>query len=501
MSLGNPRSDEKSHPGEPGVGVDLAPPFVAGDKSTAWLFSLNRFGIRPGLVRIEGLLAELNHPEKKLRTLIVAGTNGKGSTTRILSHLLIAAGHRVVTFTSPHLLTVHERISINDHPIDPNDFARRVEAIKPFTEKHEASWFETLTAIAVQVAADESADFFVCETGLGGRLDATNAIPAEAILLTTVGLDHEAILGNTRQEIAAEKLGLLKDKAPLFCGVDDELRVQVFQAAVTKGSPVYFLDELARWSPQSDNGQSETWDLAFRKIYFENLPDPGAASMRRNIALALLTLTELESLGNERLLPENVSESLGNLFLPGRYQPLLRGPDFIFDTAHNEQALSGVLAHFRQMNCSGRRIVFFGSMHNKELEKLPAEMVQGFDLFLGAPVSIPRSRTPDELSALLEAWGLITSDRTDFGADLWTEASSGDGLYDFVECDGGLVAPDLASALLWLASNVQPNDKVLVTGSCFMVAEVLHKLGFTNLEMTREELPAGPVLARLKSTA
>lgn len=481
MSLGIPRPENsQTHPGEPGVGVDLAPPFTAKDEATHWLFSLNRFGIRPGLMRIEGLLGELGNPEKKLRTLVVAGTNGKGSTTRILAHLLQEAGYKVVTFTSPHLLGVHERIRINDVPVTSHEFARRVEAIRPHTEKHEASWFETLTALAVQVAADEEADFFCCETGLGGRLDATNAIPAEAILLTTVGLDHEAILGNTKQEIAAEKLGLLKNGTPLFCAVDEELRFQVFEAAVRAGSPVYYLDELARWQAHSAEGQAENWDLTLRKNYYADLPDPGAASMRRNVALALLTLTELAALKDQRLLPENLSASLGNLFLPGRYQRLLRNPDFIFDTAHNEQALSGALAHFRRREITGRRIVFFGSMHNKELEKLSGDIIQGFDLVLGAPVSIPRSRNEEELQVLLQAWGV----NPQAWSESWDNAAT------------GLVAPNMMAGLQWLARNLKEDDRVLVTGSCFMVAEVLHKLGFEDLEMTREEVDAGPVLAR-----
>ncbi|MCP4291871.1 MAG: hypothetical protein GY780_08565 [bacterium] len=472
MSLGNPRPENsQSHPGEPGVGVDLAPPFVAYDEPTGWLFSLNRFGIRPGLLRIEALLSGLGNPEKKLRTLVTAGTNGKGSTTRILAQLLMDAGYKVVTFTSPHLLNVHERICINDAPIDPADFARRVQAIKPLTEKHEASWFETLTALAVQVAYEEKADFFCCETGLGGRLDATNALPAEAILLTTVGLDHEAILGNTREEIAAEKLGLLKNKTPLFCGVDPDLRFQVFQTAVTQGNPVYFLDELANWPASSDTGTAKPWDLALRENFYPNLPDLGASSMRRNVALALLALTELQKIKDQRLLPADISQSLGNLFLPGRYQSFLRNPDFVFDTAHNEQALNGALAHFKTDKCSGRRIVFFGAMHNKELEKMPADGFAGFDLILAAPVSIPRSRTAAELATLLEAWGIGTGAMS----EEWEP-----GLL-------GLVAPDLASALLWLAKNLKTDDRVLVTGSCFMVAETMHKLGFHNLEMTRLE--------------
>ncbi len=148
MALGRSRrtgdanpADISAHPGEPGVGVDLCPPFVAGDEPTAWLFSLNRFGIRPGLSRIEGLLADLGHPERELRTLVVAGTNGKGSTTRILACLLQAAGHKVATYTSPHLLRVHERIQIDDQPVPADEFAERVRAIRPLTEKHGASWF------------------------------------------------------------------------------------------------------------------------------------------------------------------------------------------------------------------------------------------------------------------------------------------------------------------------------------------------------------------------
>jgi len=203
--------------------------------------------------------------------------------------------------------------------------------------------------------------------------------------------------------------------------------------------------------------------------------------MRRNVALALLTLTELEVLKDQRLLPENLSAALGNLFLPGRYQQLLRNPDFIFDTAHNEQALSGALAHFRRQETTGRRIVFFGSMHNKELEKLSREMVQGFDLILAAPVSIPRSRNPQELETLLRAWEMEAHP----WSDLWPETAT------------GMVAPHMKAGLDWLARNLEKDDRVLVTGSCFMVAEVLHKMGFENLEMTRAEKDAGPVLARL----
>jgi len=475
MALDRPRQgDSSAHPGEPGVGVDLSPPFVAEDAATRWLFSLNRFGIRPGLQRVEGLLSDLGHPETDLRTLVTAGTNGKGSTTRILARLLEDAGYKVVTYTSPHLLKVYERITINDVPIDPEDFSRRVTAIRPLTEKYEASWFETLTALAVQVAKDEQADFLCCEAGLGGRLDASNALPAVATLLTTVSLDHQRILGESRPEIAAEKLGLLKRNTPLFCGLDADLRDQAFRAAILSGSPAYFLEELSRRDRDAAAG---TWQLTLREHVYPDLPDPGTEAMRRNISLALLALTELGPRLDKGLLPADIPASLGNLFLPGRYQSVLLNPHWIFDTAHNPEALSAVLTEFTARPTSGRRVLVFGAMYDKDLPTELTELARRFDHVIGVPVSLPRARTGDELEALFNGWGL--------GAVPWS------GQPDLPACS---VAPTIGEALTRLGRHLVPADEVLVTGSCFTVAEVLFQLGLTDLEQTRRARPAADVL-------
>ncbi len=467
-----PSSDSSAHPGEPGVGVDLAPPFVAQDEPTRWLFSLNRFGIRPGLTRIEGLLADLGHPEDKLRTIVCAGTNGKGSTTRILSRLLQDAGHKVATYTSPHLLRVHERIEVNDRSVCPEDFAARVEAVRPLTEKHEASWFETLTALAVQKAADEGVDYFCCETGLGGRLDASNALPAVATLLTTVAMDHERILGETLAEIVAEKMGLLKKGVPFFTGVDEELRGQAFMSAVTAGSPCFFLDELARW-PEEGQGQ---WDLILRERVHAGLPDLGTPAMRRNAGLALLALTELEESRGEKLLPDDPADSLRNLFLPGRYQRVLVNPTWIFDTAHNAQALTQALREFGRMPGTGRRVILFGAMLDKDVAPELAPLFANCDHLVGLPVSLPRSRTPAELRTLFAEWGHQPAGLE----NMWGAPCS--------------VAPDMASGLCEVALGLRPDDLVLVTGSCFTVAEVLHRIGVKDLDETRGVGEAEPVM-------
>jgi dihydrofolate synthase/folylpolyglutamate synthase len=241
--------------------------------------------------------------------------------------------------------------------------------MRPLADRHGASWFEVLTAMSVAIARDAGVDFLCCEAGLGGRLDASNALPARATLLTSVGLDHQAILGDTREAIVAEKLGLLKRGVPLFCAVDEDLRAQVFRAAVIAGSPCHFLDELARWEAEdaavAGAADAPTWRLTLRDRVVTGLPDPGAPILRRNLALALLTLAQLEDRAGEQLLPPDPAAALRDLFLPGRFQLVLRAPDWIVDTAHNHQALTEALGAFAARPCRGRRFVLFGAMHDK----------------------------------------------------------------------------------------------------------------------------------------
>lgn len=458
MSLHDP-----VHPGEPGIGVELAPPFAAEDDATRWLFSLNRLGIRPGLERIENLLADLGHPERRLRTLVIAGTNGKGSTTRILAHLLRRTGRKVAAYTSPHLLRVYERLTIDDRPIDPARFAAQIAALRPAIERREASWFESLTAIAVQICAEDGVDVLCAEVGLGGRLDATNALPAVATLLTTIALDHEQLLGSTREAILTEKLGLLKPGAPFFCAVAPDLRAQAFAAAVEAGSPAYFLDELSRWE---DDGATRRLVLREREI--AGLPSFPAPGLQRNLGLALLCLDELERRG-VLAGPADPGAALADLFLPGRFHLVLSRPDWIVDTAHNPQALLGALRTFLARPVQGRRIVLFGNMRDKTVDPALGPLLRACDAVTFAPVALPRARTRDELAKLQ--------------ADLELPVDAGHSIVDTV-----------AGALSYWGARLEPDDAVLVTGSCFMVAEVLHHLGFRDLEETRQPRPAGRVL-------
>ena len=455
-----------AYPGEPGVGDTARPPFVADHPTTQWLFALNRRGIRPGLRRIHGLLEDLGHPERGMRTLVVAGTNGKGSTTRLLARLLQDAGHRVACYTSPHLLQVYERLTLDDAPVPPEDFRRIVESLRPSVDRHEASWFETLTAASLAAAREAGAEVLCCEAGLGGRLDASNALPHEALLLTGVSLDHQHILGETRPEIAAEKLGLLKPGAPLFSAVDAELRPQVFAAAVAAGSPCHFLDELVRLE---DHGA--TWDLVTRRSVYAGLPDLGAPIMRRNAALALLCLDELAAAGGLAP-PADPAASLRATFLPGRFQKVLSAPDLFVDTAHNAEALEIALGTFLERPCAGRRFVLFGGLADKDPGEAAGPLLARADRVLAAPVSLPRSRNLEQLKSLMDRWGLDAQNNVH-------------------------VHTDLGDAISALIADARPEDAVLACGSCFLVAEVLHRLGWRTLEETRPPRAAAPVFASL----
>ena len=249
-------------------------------------------------------------------------------------------------------------------------------------------------------------------------------------------------------------------------------------AAVMAGSPCHFLDELTRWDEADRTPSCGDWDLVLREKVFPGLPDPGTVAMRRNIALSVLALSELEPILNLTLLPRDLASSLGNLFLPGRYQTVLSNPDWIFDTAHNTQALENVWREFSSLPTAGRKIVLYGAMYDKDIGEVPSHLLANVDSVIGVPVSLPRSRTGAELEELFRGWSR--------DPEAWPVGATG--------LPNATVAPDIFSALRMLAREVRPEDTVLVTGSCFTVAETLYRLGFTDLESTRRVRPASEVL-------
>ena len=190
-----------------------------------WIHSRLKFNIRPGLTRIEALLELLGNPEKELSMLHIAGTNGKGSTVAFTRGILEQLGLNVATFTSPFISSFGERMSINGHPIPDEKLIMYVEQLKPLVEAMDKkeklagiTEFEIITALAFRYFADEKVDVALIEVGLGGLLDSTNVIQPVATAITTIGMDHMDILGDTIEKIAAQKAGIIKPHTPLVTG-------------------------------------------------------------------------------------------------------------------------------------------------------------------------------------------------------------------------------------------------------------------------------------------
>ena len=191
-------------------------------ESIAWLESLGQFGIRLGMERIKQLLFVLGHPENQIRTIHVAGTNGKGSVTTMISTILLEAGCRVGKFTSPHLVRYNERIQINEIDIKDEDFARVLTTVREFADDlvkkgacEQPTQFEILTAAAFHYFALQQVEYAVIEVGLGGLWDSTNLIKPLVSVITNIALDHTGVLGNTIEEIALQKAGIIKEKVPV----------------------------------------------------------------------------------------------------------------------------------------------------------------------------------------------------------------------------------------------------------------------------------------------
>ena len=206
----------------------------------SYLGQTRRFGMKLGLDSMFELARALGDPQKRLRFIHLAGTNGKGSTAAFCESCLRAAGYRVGLYTSPHLVGVRERIQIDRRPISEADFAEGVSVVRGAMDgqkDHEATFFELMTALALWYFEREKVDWVVWETGLGGRLDATNIVQPEVCIITNIGLDHQQYLGDSLRNIAAEKSGIIKYQAPVVSAVESGRRKASTRTTLARGTP------------------------------------------------------------------------------------------------------------------------------------------------------------------------------------------------------------------------------------------------------------------------
>lgn len=292
------------------------------------VMSRRRFGIKPGLETISKLMSYLGNPEKDLKFVHVAGTNGKGATCATVEAVLHATGLKTGRYTSPHLISINERFSINTQPVDDTILADAANVVIPAIEKleketeSETTFFECLTAIAFTLFKKSGVDIVILETGLGGSFDATNIIPPESLLcavITRIGLDHCDWLGSTISEIAHEKAGIIKENRPLVLGkLNDEAKRAILLTAEEKKAKVSFASQDAVVpSDYSLKGEFQ----------------------QENARTALKILDVLKNTYDIPISNEAIKKGFSSVVWPGRCQHVIRnGNLFIIDGAHNPDA-------------------------------------------------------------------------------------------------------------------------------------------------------------------
>lgn len=368
----------------------------------------------------------LGNPENKIKTIHIAGTNGKGSTSSLLASVLQEAGYKVGLFTSPHLKDYRERIKINGHEIDEDFVVQFVQKHKPFFETNELSFFEMTTGLALDYFLKNNVDFAIMEVGMGGRLDSTNIITPLISVITNIGFDHMAFLGNTLAAIAGEKAGIIKKNIPVVVGeYTSETKPVFIRKAKETHSELYFASDLI--------------DIEYSSALLGNY-------QQQNKKTVLQTLNVLQAQKSIEITLENIQNGflkvIENTNFFGRWQQLQDSPKVICDTAHNKDGLSIVLNQIESEKYNQLHIVL-GVVNDKDLDDILPLFPKNAIYYFCCPAIIR---------------GL--------NASILQEKASQFGL-------NGKVYLSVSEAYTQALKDAAVNDFIYVGGSTFVVAEIL----------------------------
>jgi dihydrofolate synthase / folylpolyglutamate synthase len=389
----------------------------------------------------------LGNPQHRFKSVHVAGTNGKGSSSHTLAAILQCAGYKTGLYTSPHLKSFTERIRINGLPIPENQVVEFVATHKDFIEELAPSFFELSVGIAFDYFAKEAVEVAVIEVGLGGRLDSTNIITPDVCLITNIGWDHADILGDTLEKIAFEKAGIIKPTIPVVVSERQPGIDSVFiDRAETVGAPLFFAQDFFELldNEQSNRvGVINLSDLDTQIFWLE--PQLTGWYQRKNLLGVLQTVAQLRQLGYE-LNDEAISQGVSNVAnltgLKGRWQILSQKPLVVCDTAHNEPGLREVLNQFKQIELP-HKIFVIGFVADKDLDNILKLFPTDGKYYFCEP-NVPRKLAAAELCKIAQQFDLV-----------------------------GQTIPDVNDAIQCAKEQADPSSSaIFVGGSTFVVAAI-----------------------------
>lgn len=392
------------------------------------------------------LCAHLGNPERKFKSIHVAGTNGKGSTSHTLAAILQSAGFKTGLYTSPHLKSFTERVRVNGQEITELAVVDFVEANKAFLDELKPSFFEMTVALAFWYFAKEKVDIAIIEVGMGGRLDSTNVITPELSVITNIGWDHMQFLGNTLPLIAGEKAGIIKPNIPVVVSQTQEETTSVFiQKALENEAPIIFADQkfrlekvaatepgLAKYTVSKD-GETYSLDYGLMGDYqIFNLPG------------ILESVNQLRSKGwkiSNEALEKGLKEVTQLTGLKGRWQILGEKPTVIADTGHNEPGIRAILSQLKSYSFD-RLWMVLGMVQDKDISKILALLPKDAR-YVFCQADLPRAMPAELLAEKAAEYSLK-----------------------------GEVISEVNQALQFARKNAGPNDLIFVGGSTFVVAEI-----------------------------
>jgi dihydrofolate synthase/folylpolyglutamate synthase len=373
--------------------------------SIDYLYSLQKHGIKLGLETMATLMARLDSPHTRFRTLHIAGTNGKGSTAAMAAAILQADGYRVGLYTSPHLVDFRERIRVDGEMIAEERVSQLTQQVRDLCRYDlSPTFFECTTAMAFQYFAEASVDVAVVEVGLGGRFDATNVVQSVACAITTIALDHQEYLGPTLSSIAAEKAGIIKPRIPVVVGqLDTEAEETIDRIALERQAPMHRLNRDFRTVGATTN----RFDYQGVSSRYEGLSCPLAGRHQLDNVACALALLEVAVAERILVSEEAIRQGLRSVKWEGRFEIVERRPTTVLDGAHNPAAavaLADSLSEMMRDRPQGRLILVLGMMRDKNHQGFIAPLRHLIGEVVLTQADLPRSATVPELRAALQDW-------------------------------------------------------------------------------------------------
>jgi dihydrofolate synthase / folylpolyglutamate synthase len=414
-----------------------------------YILQMERFGIKLGLSNITKFLSNIGNPHEGYPMIHVAGTNGKGSTVAIMEAILIAAGFRVGVYTSPHLVDFRERIKINGRMIEKKFVTDFFGANLKKIESLPITFFETITALAFAYFKEERVDVALIETGMGGRLDATNVISPKVTVITNVESEHTKWLGFKVRQIAFEKAGIIKSGVPVVTAAQNfDARNVIRQVCQQNKCKLISIFDETQWVIKSINRDGSELDIFTRsnKYYNLRLALPGRHQME-NAICALIGVELLEQQTGLKSSGAAVAAGFRNVKWEGRLQRISESPEIILDVAHNPAALTRIREYFKEFYANKRIIAIFGILSDKDYHKMLKEL--------------------DSIAEVI----ILTRPMTDRAADPNLLAE------DIAKIHSNFqVIPIVRDAFQSAKELCKPDEVILVTGSHYTVGEILSNM-------------------------